>query len=161
MTLILIYDDTGNAPPFLPSSQIHLQLISVRILQNAVSSLSAHCHKMEVPYLFGYKFLFSRMTTNNLISPMKFCYNTSFTLPKQSQRSRSVLWDRSSFVRLFWKKKHSCLITKEIRYIWKPDISFGRQYWQKQHRQIKTFVLDLLGDPFLEVEIFSPGDRVP
>ena len=25
------------------------------------------------------------MTTNNLISPMKFCYNTSFTLPKQSK----------------------------------------------------------------------------
>ena len=24
---------------------------------------------------------------------MKFCYNTNFTLPKQSQRSRSVLQD--------------------------------------------------------------------
>ena len=30
-------------------------------------------------------FLLSRMTANNLISPMKFCYNMSFTLPKQSQ----------------------------------------------------------------------------
>ena len=36
---------------------------------------------------------------------MKFCYNTSFTLPKQSQRSRSVLQDRSSFLGLFWKGK--------------------------------------------------------
>ena len=36
-------------------------------------------------------FPFSRMTTNNKISPKKFCYNTSFTLPKQSKRSRSVL----------------------------------------------------------------------
>ena len=25
---------------------------------------------------------------------MKFCYNTNFTLPKQSQRSRSILQDR-------------------------------------------------------------------
>ena len=25
----------------------------------------------------------SRITSNNLISPMKFCYNTSSTLPKQ------------------------------------------------------------------------------
>ena len=27
----------------------------------------------------------SRMTSNNLISPMKFCNNTNFTLPKHSQ----------------------------------------------------------------------------
>ena len=33
----------------------------------------------------------SRMTSNNLISPMKFCYNTNSTLPKQCQSSRSVL----------------------------------------------------------------------
>ena len=36
-------------------------------------------------------FCVSRMTTNNLISPMKFCCYTSFTLPKQFQRSRSIL----------------------------------------------------------------------
>ena len=34
-------------------------------------------------------FSLSRMTTNNEISPMKFCYDTSFTLLKQSKISRS------------------------------------------------------------------------
>ena len=36
---------------------------------------------------------------------MKFCYNTNFTLPKQSQRSRSVLQDGSTSSGLFWKEK--------------------------------------------------------
>ena len=36
---------------------------------------------------------------------MKFCYNTNFTLPKQSQRSRSILQDGSRSLRLFWKEK--------------------------------------------------------
>ena len=35
-------------------------------------------------------FPLSRMTTNNRISLMKFCYNTNFTLPKLSQRSRTI-----------------------------------------------------------------------
>ena len=47
----------------------------------------------------------SRMTSNYKTSPMKFCYNTNFTLPKQSQRSRSVLQDRSRSLGLFWKEK--------------------------------------------------------
>ena len=47
---------------------------------------------------------------------MKFYYNTSFTLPKQSQRSRSILKDGSRFLELFWKDKKFCLITKEILY---------------------------------------------
>ena len=42
----------------------------------------------------------SRMTSNNLISPMKFCYKTNSTLPKQCQSSRSVLQG------LFWKEKN-------------------------------------------------------
>ena len=50
-------------------------------------------------------FPLSRMSTNNQISLMQFCCNTSFTLPKQSQRSRSVLKDGSRFLGLFWKKK--------------------------------------------------------
>ena len=59
------------------------------------------------PYLFRYRlgFPLSTMTTHYLISPMKFCYNASFTLPKQSQRSRSVSQDRSRFFGLFWKGK--------------------------------------------------------
>ena len=36
---------------------------------------------------------------------MKFCYNTNFTLPKQSQRSRSVLQDGSKYLGLFWTEK--------------------------------------------------------
>ena len=36
---------------------------------------------------------------------MKFCYNTNFTLPKQSQRSRSVLQDGSRSLGLLWKEK--------------------------------------------------------
>ena len=44
---------------------------------------------------------------------MKFCYNTNFTLPKQSQRSRSILQDGSRSLGLFWKEKLR-LITEEI-----------------------------------------------
>ena len=41
-------------------------------------------------------FLLSIITINNLISSIKFGYNTSFTLPKQFQSSSSVLdLDRS------------------------------------------------------------------
>ena len=54
----------------------------------------------------------SRMTSNNWISPMRFCYNTNSTLPKQCQSSRSVLQDGS---RTFGRKKPR-LITEEIRY---------------------------------------------
>ena len=41
-------------------------------------------HYLELPYLFGYKtgLSLSRMSTNNQISPMQFCCNTDFTLPK-------------------------------------------------------------------------------
>ena len=35
---------------------------------------------------------------------MKFCYITNFPLPKQSQRSRSVLQDGSRSLVLFWKE---------------------------------------------------------
>ena len=48
----------------------------------------------------------SRMTSNNLISPMKFCYNTNSTLPKQCQSFRSVLQDGSRTFGLFWKEKN-------------------------------------------------------
>ena len=36
---------------------------------------------------------------------MKFCNNSNFTLPKQSQRSRSVLEDGSRSLGLFWTEK--------------------------------------------------------
>ena len=37
---------------------------------------------------------------------MKIGYNTKFTLPKQTQRSGSVLQDGSRSLGLFWKKKN-------------------------------------------------------
>ena len=37
---------------------------------------------------------------------MKFCYNTNFILPKQSQRSRFVFQDGSRSLGLFWKEKN-------------------------------------------------------
>ena len=64
-----------------------------------------------LPYLFGYKkaFSLSRMTTTKYFSPMKFCYNTSFILPKQSQRAKSFLEDGCEILGLFWKEKKSIL----------------------------------------------------
>ena len=56
----------------------------------------------------------SRMTSNNKISPMEFCYNTNFTLPKQSQGSRSILQDGSRYLGLLSKEKELHLITVEI-----------------------------------------------
>ena len=47
---------------------------------------------------------------------MKIGCNTNFTLPKQTQRCRSVLQDGSRSLGLFWKKKKLRLITEEIRY---------------------------------------------
>ena len=54
---------------------------------------------------------------------MKFCYNRSFTHPKQSQRSTSVLKTDLDFRDCFGRKKlhfitkEICLITEEIWYI--------------------------------------------
>ena len=36
---------------------------------------------------------------------MKFCYNTNFTLPEQSQRSRCILEEGSISLGLLWKEK--------------------------------------------------------
>ena len=57
-----------------------------------------------------------RMTTNNKIYPMQFCYNTSSTLLKQSRRSTSILSDGSRFFFIVLEGKNSILfhlITKE------------------------------------------------
>ena len=37
---------------------------------------------------------------------MKFCHNTNFTFPEQSQRSRSVFQDGSKSLGLFWKENN-------------------------------------------------------
>ena len=44
---------------------------------------------------------------------MKFCYNTNFNLPKQSQRPGSLLQDGSRSLGLFWKEKKLCLKAKK------------------------------------------------
>ena len=57
----------------------------------------------------------SRMTTNNEIGPTKFCYNTSSTLPKQSQNlDPSFKTDLDFGIVLEGEKL--CLIIEEIRY---------------------------------------------
>ena len=72
-----------------------------------------------------WSFPLSKLTTNNIISPLKFCYSTSFTLPKQSQRSRSVLLNGSRFLGLFWKEKNTVLKPKKYGAA-KPLISVQR-----------------------------------
>ena len=54
-----------------------------------ITWISAYCN---VPYFFGYKREF-------------------FSLPKQSQKSRSILQDGSRSLELFWKGK-TCIIAK-------------------------------------------------
>ena len=64
--------------------------------KNQISSMYSYIWRKFCIYLaIRWGFPLSRVTTNNWISPMKFCLNTSFTLPKQFQRIRS---------RLFWKE---------------------------------------------------------
>ena len=41
---------------------------------------------------------------------MKFCYNSNFTLPKQSHRSRSILQGRSRSLGLFWKETRNVTV---------------------------------------------------
>ena len=60
-----------------------------------------------------------------------FCYDTSFTLPKQSQRSRWILLDGSRFWGMIWKEKKLCLITEEIWYL--AD-SFSREKIKKKKK---------------------------
>ena len=63
----------------------------------------------------------SRMTSNNLISPMKFCYYTNSTLPKQCQSSRSVLQDGSKTFGLFWKEKNLSYNRRNMVLFHAPD----------------------------------------
>ena len=61
--------------------------------QKTWGKVYAATDRNTIPYILAIRqgFSPSRMTTNNLISPMKFCYNTNCTLPQQTQRSRSLL----------------------------------------------------------------------
>ena len=59
---------------------------------------------------------------------MKFCYNTNISLPKQSQRSRSVLQDGSRPLGLFWKEK--TLSYNRRNTVNKLQIYSFKVYWQ-------------------------------
>ena len=68
---------------------------------------------------------------------MKFCYNTSCTLPKRSQKSRSVLQDRSRFLGLFWKKRTIQVLPslnnpKDLDLSYKTDLDFWDYFERKK-----------------------------
>ena len=71
-------------------------------------------------------FSLSRRTKNNYISPLKFCYTTSFSLPKQPQRSRSILQDtfRSRFLELFWQEKTLSYNQRNMVFSYKTCLPF-------------------------------------
>ena len=69
------------------------------------------------PYLVCKKSIYSSEITSDFqISLVYFIYIKGFYLLRHSQKSRSILQDRSRSLRLFWKGK-SIYITKEIRYL--------------------------------------------
>ena len=82
--------------------------ISVGGIDVITTSFWHHLSLGYVPYFPAIRrgFRPSRMTSYNLISPMKFCYNTNSTLLKQCQSSRSILQDGSRTFGLFWKEKN-------------------------------------------------------
>ena len=81
-----------------------------------------------LPYFLGYKtgLSLSRMSTNNQISPMQCCCNTGFTLPKQAQRSRSILYDGSRFLGLFWNNP------RDLDLSYKMDLDFWDCFGRKK-----------------------------
>ena len=86
---ILVWGTMSHDKLLLSWSVIHCQNVCwVTFLVQLETLYCTVC----VPYLFGYKtgLSLSRMSTNNQISPMQFSCYMGFTLPKQSQRSRSV-----------------------------------------------------------------------
>ena len=84
-------------------------------------------------------FFISRMIQNiqNLMSLVKFSNEMRFSLLKQSQKSRSVIQDRSRFFWLFWKGKTS--------YNWR-NAAFNRNaYMQSLTTRDKFYNSVLLG----------------
>ena len=69
---------------------------------------------------------------------MKFCYNINSTLPKQCQRSRSVLQDGSRTFGLFWKEKTPSYDRRNTvpsaneqmhAYLFKIGMTFEKVHW--------------------------------
>ena len=88
-----------------PTRQTEVHFISFEPSGRFISDHKTTYRKYRIYPAIRQGFCPSRMTSNNYISPMKFCNNTNFTLPKQSQRSRSILQDGSRSLGLFWKEK--------------------------------------------------------
>ena len=96
-------------------------IIIFALAQYDLNTVDRPCHRSSHPSLFQKRlqigqfypiysairqvFPHFRITTANKIRPMKFCYNMSYYLPKQSQRSRFILQDRSRFFGMFWREK--------------------------------------------------------
>ena len=64
---------------------------------------------------------------------MKFCYNINFTLPKQSQRSRSILQDGSRSFGSFWKEKTLSYNRRNTVLKLRNAHAVAVQSWQIQH----------------------------
>ena len=94
-------------------------MFTINLFSNQTSFISFQKQDLPIYSTIRWGFPLSRMSTNNEISPMKFCYNTSFSLPKQSQSSISVLSDGSRFLGLFWKEKKIPVLqlNKYIRFL--------------------------------------------
>ena len=60
-------------------------------------------------------------------SPVKFCCYTSFTLSKQSHRSRSALFDAYRFLGLFCKEK-------SLSYNQRNMVKLGFRFWCRQRQ---------------------------
>ena len=81
----------------------HCSLFSKQIYK------TSHAVKYHIYSALRQDFLSSYRNPNLQISPVQFGFYKGFSLPKQVQKSRSVLLDRSSFLGLFWRGK-PCLI---------------------------------------------------
>ena len=99
-----------------------LKYVNSQYLWNIRSTLNnktPHCHiyhhwLVQYQYSVLYNHVFSKVSGFGL--PYFFGYRTKFfSLPKQSQKSRSILWDGSRSLRLFRKGKTR--ITAKLHWI--------------------------------------------
>ena len=72
--------------------------------------LHTHQNMCSIYLAIRWGFPLSRMTTNNFISPMKFCYNTTFTFQNNPKDLDS---DRSRSLGLILKEKKKLHLTAE------------------------------------------------
>ena len=71
------------------------------------------------------------MTANMYISGVKLNYKMGFQLPKQSQRSKSVMQDRSGSLRLFWKGIHAYCYVRFMHKKTQKDLNMLTLDWKE------------------------------